>query len=159
MVTMMAKLCVVVGGVILLLLFAAVQVRASEVQLAWEPPSADTEEIIWGTLVGYRLYYGLYDGEPTGNFQAVIDVGQQSTYTVTGLTPGETYSFGVTAYDNAGNETEFSNITIYSVPLPGEIVEPDPEDGEDDLAAIPEPELFPPDGDDLNDPDGEAAEE
>ena len=159
MVTMMGKLCVVVGAVILLLLFAAMQVRASEVQLAWDPPATDAEEIIWGTLVGYRLYYGLYDGEPTGNFQAVIDVGQQPTYTVTSLTPGETYSFGVTAYDNAGNETELSNITIYSVPLPGEIDELDPEDAEDDLATLPEPDLVPPDGDDLNDPDGEVAEE
>lgn len=156
---MMTKRCAVIGAVVLLTLFTAVRAQATQVQLAWEPPSADAEGIIWGTLVGYRLYYGLYDGEPTDNFQAVIDVGQQPTYTVTDLTPGETYSFGVTAYDNAGNETEFSNITIYSVPLPGEIVELDPEDGEDDLAAIPEPDLVPPDGDDLNDPDGEAAEE
>jgi hypothetical protein len=133
----MTKVCALVGAAFLLMLGTVSQVRAAQVQLAWEPPTTDEEGTVPPNLVGYRLYYGLYDGEALGEFHAVIDIGNQPSYTVTDLTPGETYIFAVTAYDNAGNETDFSNITTYSVPLPGEEGNPPPEDGEPDLTTPP----------------------
>ena len=55
-------------------------------------------------LAGYKVHYGT----SSRTYETSIDVGKKTTYTVTGLTAG-TYYFTVTAFDTAGNETEFSN--------------------------------------------------
>ncbi len=55
-------------------------------------------------LAGYKVYYGaesrVYDHS--------IDVGNQTTYALTNLTDGQTYYFAATAYDSAGNESDYS---------------------------------------------------
>ena len=76
-----------------LLLWAA-YASAEQVDLAWDAVSAPA-------LAGYRLHYG----QTPGTYTTYIDVGLQTTATVTGLTPGQTYFFVVTAYDTAGNES------------------------------------------------------
>jgi len=68
------------------------------VTLAWDP---NTEP----DLAGYKIYYGASSGTYTAN----VDVGNVTTYTVTGLTPGVTYYFVATAHDNFGNESGYSN--------------------------------------------------
>jgi hypothetical protein len=68
------------------------------VSLAWDAVSA-------ATLSGYRLYYG----QASQTYTASIDVGLTTSYTVTGLTDGQTYYFAVTAYDTAGDQSGFSN--------------------------------------------------
>jgi hypothetical protein len=70
---------------------------AADVTLAWD---AKTE---YG-LAGYKLYYGT--GSRT--YSTTINVGNQTTSTVTGLGPG-TYFFAVTAYYISGSETTYSN--------------------------------------------------
>jgi hypothetical protein len=45
-----------------------------------------------------------------------MDVGNNLTATVSGLIPGATYFFAVTAYDNAGLESTFSGQISYTVP-------------------------------------------
>jgi hypothetical protein len=44
----------------------------------------------------------------SGSYGHSINVGNQTTYTVTGLGNG-TYNFAVTAYDASGNQSDFSN--------------------------------------------------
>ena len=59
-------------------------------------------------LRGYRIYVGIAPGvylQPPGSG---LDVGNVTTYTVTGLASG-TYYFAATAYDSSNNETEYSN--------------------------------------------------
>jgi len=78
------------------------------VSLAWDAVSAPN-------LKGYWLYYS----QTSRTYTSHIDVGTQTTYTVTGLTAGQTYYFAVTAYDGTGNESPFSNeAIIIATPAP-----------------------------------------
>lgn len=82
---------------ILALVACSAAVLAANVTLAWDP---NTES----DLAGYKLYYGT----ASGVYGTVISVGNQTTYTVTGL-PAGTYYFAVTAYNTEGLESGFSN--------------------------------------------------
>ncbi|MDZ7622377.1 MAG: fibronectin type III domain-containing protein [Candidatus Competibacteraceae bacterium] len=84
---------------IVLLLHSTNIVFAREVTLAW---NANPEPV----LGGYRLYYGT----STGNYTSVVEVGNQTTYTVFGLADDRPYYFVVTAYDSTKTvESGFSN--------------------------------------------------
>jgi fibronectin type 3 domain-containing protein len=69
-----------------------------QVMLAWDP-NTETD------LAGYKVYVGT----SSGVFTAPLAVGNITSYTVTGLAPGNTYYFVVTAYDQDGAESTFSN--------------------------------------------------
>jgi fibronectin type 3 domain-containing protein len=69
-----------------------------EVTLAWD---ANTE----ADLAGYRVYVGTTAGVYVSN----VDVGNVTTYTVTGLSVGQTYFFAVTAYNDGAAESGYSN--------------------------------------------------
>ena len=71
---------------------------AAQVQMAWDSHSASD-------VAGYKLYYG----QTSSNYQSTVDVGNQTTYPLSGLAEGQTYYFAVTAYDASGNESDFSN--------------------------------------------------
>jgi len=79
---------------------------AASVTLAWDP-NGET------VLAGYRLYYG----KASGIYEFVNDVGDQTTYSISGLKEGETYYFAVTAYNIFGYESEFSNELKYPEPF------------------------------------------
>jgi len=93
--------------VILLILFhlfsSVHEVSAANLKLAWDA-SPDT------SVTGYRLYYGTSDGVYTN----VVDAGNRTDYTVTGLDAGTTYYFAATAYTSAGDESTFSNEASYT---------------------------------------------
>ncbi len=77
---------------------------AYDVTLSWDPPTTNADGTPLTDLAGYKVYYG----NASGNYTSNLDVGNVTTYTVTGLQPG-TYYFAVTAYDTSGNESDFSN--------------------------------------------------
>lgn len=81
-----------------LLLFSHLPVFAGDVSLAWNPSASED-------VAGYKVYVGL----SSRNYGEPIVIGNQTTYTVTGLTEGTTYYFAVTAFDLSGNESGFSN--------------------------------------------------
>jgi hypothetical protein len=83
--------------------FAFPQVAgAGSVRLAWDP---NTE---FG-LDGYRIYYG----RTSGQYNAMIDVGNKTSYDVSGLDEGN-YYFALKAYGRAGEASDFSNeVAIY----------------------------------------------
>jgi hypothetical protein len=92
---------------LLLALLISVWARAEQVTLAWD---ANTES----DLAGYKLHYGT----ASNSYSVHIDVNNVTTYTVAGLTAGQTYYFAATAYDASGNESGYSNSVSYAVPAP-----------------------------------------
>ena len=83
----------------------AARALAGSVTLAWDPPTGPAP-------AGYKVYYG----PAAGNYPSKIDVGNTTTYTVSGLTEGATYHFAVTAYDASHTESGFSNDVSATVP-------------------------------------------
>jgi hypothetical protein len=90
------------------------QALAGQLTLAWNATTTHTDGSSATDLAGYHLYY--WQGS-TGTPQSK-DVGNTTTYTLTGLVDGATYSFAVAAYNTTGQESSDSNIitaTISSV--------------------------------------------
>ncbi len=72
---------------------------AKQVTLAWD---ANPER----NLGGYRIYYGL----ASRSYSSMVDVGNQTNYTIFDLDDHRTYYFAVTAYNIKGTiESSFSN--------------------------------------------------
>jgi len=63
-------------------------------------------------VVGYKVYVGTTSGVYS---VSVVDVGNVTTYTVTGLQPGTVY-VATTAYDQSGLESGFSNEVSTTIP-------------------------------------------
>jgi hypothetical protein len=61
-------------------------------------------------LAGYKVYFGL----ASQTYGPPIDVGNQTTYTLSGLTDGIQYYIAVTAYDTSRRESAFSNEVRFS---------------------------------------------
>ena len=78
---------------------------AATVELSWQ---ANTET----DLAGYKIYYG---SSSSGVYSIIIDVGNVTQYQISGLNIGNTYYFAVSAYDENGNESEFSTEVSYHV--------------------------------------------
>jgi hypothetical protein len=75
----------------------------TEVSLLWDQ---NTEP----DLAGYKVYYGL----SSRNYDSSVDVGNQTTCTLTNLDPGTTYYIAATAYNTQGLESDFSNEVSFS---------------------------------------------
>lgn len=63
------------------------------------------------TIAGYRIYYGTTPRKeqcPPGGYPDKVDVGNKTTYTITGLKKKETYYFSTTSYNKGGKESCFS---------------------------------------------------
>ena len=80
--------------------------------LEWDAPTMDAVGRPLDDLAGYRLYYS--PDPPSEADAEMVDVGDATVYTVTDLEAGD-YMFAVTALDEDGNESEFSD------PLPVEV--------------------------------------
>jgi hypothetical protein len=74
------------------------------VTLAWNT-SADP------TVVGYNIYYGVVSRTYTN----VVNVGNTTNVTISGLVEGATYYFAATAYNTLGLESNFSGEASYTV--------------------------------------------
>jgi Fibronectin type III domain len=84
-----------------------------QIRLSWEAPTTRTDGTPLTDIAGFTLYYGLASGE----YAFLKALGSQTTAAVSGLEPGETYYFAVTAFDHAGNESRFSNEATVTAPL------------------------------------------
>jgi hypothetical protein len=80
--------------------------RILSVTLEWDP-SPDSR------VAGYLLYYG----NASGKYLQPVDVGLETTYTVSGLDDDRAWYFSVKAYDGQGTESDYSNEVVK---LPGE---------------------------------------
>jgi hypothetical protein len=82
-------------------------VHGADVTLAWDPNSE-------ASLKGYKVYYG----SASGNYSFMVDVGNWTSLTISGLEAGKTYYFAATAYGPAGEESGMSGELRYDTPRP-----------------------------------------
>jgi hypothetical protein len=78
---------------------------AGTISLAWDPPTTNADGSPLTDLSGYQIYYGT----ASGTYDSPIDVGNVTTYTLTGLTKGQTYYIVVIAYDTFNDDSDSSN--------------------------------------------------
>jgi hypothetical protein len=79
-------------------------VETASVTLAWDPLTTNVDGTPLTDLSGYRLYCGA----TSQVYTTVIDVGPDTTATVTNRFSGPTYFFAVTAYNAVGTESALS---------------------------------------------------
>jgi fibronectin type 3 domain-containing protein len=73
--------------------------------LAWTAPETNTDGSLLTDLAGFKVHYGT----TSGYHPQTIDVGAVTTYQVANLSAGATYYFVVTAYNQAGVESDPSS--------------------------------------------------
>jgi len=81
-----------------------VQAFSADLRLLWDAAS--------GEVTGYRIYYGT----ASGSHPNMIDVGNTTSFTVTGLESGTTYYFVCRAYNQYGESGDSDEIT-WSAPV------------------------------------------
>jgi hypothetical protein len=83
---------------LILLLFCSItQLSAADISLAWDASTSQN-------IAGYKVYVGSAEG----TYGNPTTIGNQTTYTVTGLNAGKHF-IAVTAYNSSGYESGFSN--------------------------------------------------
>jgi hypothetical protein len=78
------------------------------VTLNWQPPQENTDGTVLEDLTGYRIYYQDLNGQY--NMLEQLSNPGLSSYMLEGLAPG-IWSFAMTALNNAGIESDFSNLS------------------------------------------------
>ncbi len=80
---------------------------ASGVMVSWVENSLSN-------VAGYMVYYGT----ASHNYTTDINAGTSTSVAIDGLTAGVTYYFAVTAYDNSGNQSAYSQEVQATIPNP-----------------------------------------
>jgi len=75
------------------------------INLAWDAPTTNVDGSPLTDLAGYKVYVGT----APGTYGTSVNVGNVTTYILSGLTSGQTYYIAVTAYDYDNNESDYSN--------------------------------------------------
>ncbi len=91
-----------VSLVVIVLFICTVNCYSAQLTLSWSQNSGDGTE-------GYKIYYG----DSSKEYNSVIDAGNQTSYTITDLIEGNTYFIAITAYNNSGKESGFSEEISY----------------------------------------------
>ncbi len=92
-------------GVVAQLASVATAASTSSVTLAWDPSQGPA-------IAGYRVYQGV----ASLTYTNVTDVGSATKATLSGLTPGVSYFFAVTAYTTNSLESPLSGEIAYTAP-------------------------------------------
>ena len=77
---------------------------AATVNLAWDPSS--------GNIAGYKIHYG----PSSRNYTYNVNVGKNTSCSISGLTEGKKYFFAATAYNTSNAESTYSSEISYTVP-------------------------------------------
>jgi hypothetical protein len=80
-------------------------------------PAGQSATLIWNpntnsNVAGYNVYYGAVSGAYTN----MINAGNATNTTISGLVAGATYYFAATTYDSMGGESGYSTEASYTVP-------------------------------------------
>jgi|GEM_PF-6438578 len=100
---------------------AAQPVFAASATLEWLPPATYTTGAPL-VIAGYNVYFGKASGVYGPPLNAGLQIGNSPSYTIDNLGTG-TYFFAVTAYDQTGLESGFSNeVSKRVVASPGPVI-------------------------------------
>lgn len=80
------------------LIVSAQYAQGASVALMWNPNSPEEN------VIGYRLYYGT----ESRNYVLMIDITDETSKKISHLEKGQNYYFAVTAFNAAGEESDFS---------------------------------------------------
>jgi hypothetical protein len=124
-------------------------VQAARGTVAWNAPTRNTEGTPFTDLAGYTIYYW----QPDWSVPLSVDIGNQTTCTLTDLEVDKTYFFSVTAVSSSGVESAFAD-AIQVVVQPQNDTDGDrlPDEAEQTLYGT-NPALADTDGDGLRDGD------
>lgn len=80
-------------------------------------PAGQSVTLVWNAntdpnVTGCNVYYGT----SSGNYTNMINAGNVTNTTVSGLVVGVTYYFAATTYDSAGDQSGYSTEATYTVP-------------------------------------------
>jgi PKD repeat protein len=112
------RLPITLPATFILLMFMAAPLHAASVRLTWIPPTTNANGTALNDLAGYKVYHG----SSSRQYTASVDVGNVTSYTLSGLTSGRLYYIAVTASDTSGNESVYSAeipVTPTDTPPPG----------------------------------------
>ncbi len=98
----------------LILFVSTTNVYSAQVTFAWNQ-NTETD------LAGYKIYGGTSSrySDTFIKYDTFIDVGNQTSYTISDFEEGKTYYIAVTAYDTSNNESGYSKTErVYNVSTP-----------------------------------------
>ena len=107
---------------LLSLVLLSSNVFAAEVVINWQPstdPDPGNGQVVSG-IGGYKVHRGAI----SGNYTKVTDVGNVTTWSLDNVDIGTHFYVAVTAYDNAGNESGYSNEVECNVVAPPDTIPP-----------------------------------
>ena len=87
-------------------------VAVGSATLSWLPPTTNTDGTPLTNLAGYRVYWGLSQGNYSNS--ATLSNPGLTSYVVSNLSAG-TYYFVATAYNAAGVESQFSGVVSKTI--------------------------------------------
>ena len=81
-------------------------------------PAGQSVTLVWNAntdpnVAGCNVYYGV----SSGDYTSMVNAGNATNTTVSGLVAGVTYYFAATAYDSAGAQSGYSTEATYTVPV------------------------------------------
>jgi hypothetical protein len=92
--------------------FGTLTAQATQAALTWSAPTTYPDGSPITDLSGYKIY----TGTSPGNYSQNINVGNLTSYDLTGLSDATSYYFAVTAYDSYGVESELSSAFGFTTP-------------------------------------------
>lgn len=113
--------------ILVFILLATSTIHSADVILMWDRPPDDAR------VSGYKIFYGLADTDFKIFPNKIIHSPDQTSCNISNLRPGNTYGFAAKSMDKEGNESIFSEVIYYDVPVvPPNDSQNDHDDGEDD---------------------------
>ena len=95
---------------------SGISTAASATTLAPNTATLAWDAVTVPSLGGYRIYYGTASGTISSSSGQGLNVGNVTTYTVTGLGSGTRYYFAATAFDTSNDESAYSNEVFKDIP-------------------------------------------
>lgn len=90
----------------------SLNLTASEVSLAWDPPINTIDGTTLTDLTGYKLYCGT----SSRSYSTISDIGNTNTCKVAGLLEGSTYFFAITTCISNTLQSDYSAELVWSAP-------------------------------------------